>query len=90
MEGENHPDNAFSALSDEYAQAVEALAAIERQAELFVAAGREDELCSFLERFVEMARRAGGRARAQNLDHFTEWFDELFRRVENVQKRAFS
>lgn len=90
MEGENHPEKAFSALSDEYAQAVEALATIERQAELFVAAGREAELRSFLDRFVEMARRAGDRARDQNLDHFTEWFDELIRRVENVQKRAFS
>lgn len=90
MEGENHPGNAFHALSDEYAQAVEALDAIEKQAELFVAAGRQDELRSFLDRFVQMARSAGGRARAQNLDHFTEWFDELIKRVENVQKKAFT
>jgi short-subunit dehydrogenase involved in D-alanine esterification of teichoic acids len=87
---EDRATEEFLKLSDEYAQALEALDAIERQAERIVAGGNEAELRAVVAHFHELATRASASARQKGQERFAEWFEELIRRVDQVQRKALS
>ena len=88
MDPTSPSDDAFVALSDEYAQALDAVRAIETQAELLVAGGSTAELRAVIDRFNELVEQAIRRARAQDAEHFPEWFEELKHRIQRLQDKA--
>jgi hypothetical protein len=75
----------FVELSVEYAQALEALRTIERQAALIVITGNRAELISFIEQFIDMAGKAAVKSRDAGIEHFAEWFEELIDKVEALR-----
>jgi hypothetical protein len=77
----------FDYLSNEYAQALEALVTIETKAETLVVLGSEDELRGFIDRFLEMARGTRQLAEDRNEPNFVEWFGELITRAEALRRR---
>jgi hypothetical protein len=81
---DNKRDN-FAHFSNEYAQALQALQAIESQASTLLLLGNSEELRHFIDQFIEMASRT--RANAEDLDetHFVEWFNELIRKAESLR-----
>ncbi len=77
----------FLAFSREYAEALEALEAIEKKGETIAGLGGWEDLRSFVEQFVAMARAAGERAAAAGLTEIALWFDELIERAEGAKDR---
>ena len=77
--------NDFLSLSREYAEALEALAAIEGQAESIVALGGGEQLGVYIDQFLAMARRAGDQARACDLAELAGWFDDLAARAGRLR-----
>jgi hypothetical protein len=75
----------FEHLSAEYAQAQEALAAIETQAPTLLLLGSRDELREFIAQFLQMAARVRGVAAEKHEQNFVEWFDELIARAERLR-----
>lgn len=75
----------FLSLSREYAEALEALEAIERQAESIVALGGGEQLRGYIDQFLTMARRAGDQARACELPEIAGWFDDLAARAGRMR-----
>lgn len=71
----------FEHFSNEYAQALQALTAIENQASTIVAFGGADELRPYLDQFITMASRVRDEAEEREETHFVEWFDELLRKA---------
>lgn len=78
---------AFDTLSREYAQALDALRAIQQRAELFVGTGNDAALTTFVDDFIRLSSDAAARARIAGLDDLAIWFDEL---VTDAQKCLLS
>ena len=79
------PEDRFSFFSEEYAQALQALQAIESQASTLMVLGSSDELRDFIAQFLEMARRTKAMAEKAGEVHFVEWFGELIEKAEALQ-----
>ena len=80
MEREN-----FEYFSSEYAQALEAFAAIEKQASTLLLLGGSDDLRAFIDRFLEMANRVRESAEEKDEPNFAEWFRELIVKAEQLR-----
>jgi hypothetical protein len=79
-------DHDFLFFSREYAQAVDAFAAIRKQASTLVTLGSTAELDGFLGQFIAMAETTAGAASAEHLANFPEWFAELVRKAEELRR----
>lgn len=75
----------FEYFSNEYAQALQAYAAIENQASTLLLMGHSDELRQFIEQFIEMAALTREKASEKGEANFVEWFDELIRKAEALR-----
>lgn len=76
----------FEHLSNEYAQALQAYAAIENQASTLLLMGHSDELRQFIDQFIDMASRTRDMASEKGEVNFVEWFDELIRKAESLRE----
>jgi hypothetical protein len=79
------PRERFEHFSNEYAQALQAYAAIENQAATLALMGHSPELRGFIDQFVEMATRTRDLAREKGETNFAEWFDELIQKAEKLR-----
>ena len=79
------PPSDFEYFSNEYAQALQAYAAIENQASTLLLMGHHDELKQFIDQFIEMASRTRAQADEKGEANFVEWFDELIRKAEALR-----
>jgi hypothetical protein len=77
------PRATFEHFSNEYAQALQAYAAIENQASTLLLMGYTDDLRQFIEQFITMASRTKELAIEKGETNFAEWFGEL---IEKAQK----
>lgn len=75
----------FAYFSNEYAQALQALDAIEKQSSTLLLLGSSDELREFVEQFLEMATRVRKLALEKDEPNFAEWFGELVDRAEALR-----
>lgn len=75
----------FAWFSNEYAQALQALKAIEEQSSTLLLLGGTDDLRTFIDQFIEMATRVKSAAREKGETHFEEWFDELLKKAEALR-----
>ena len=75
----------FAYFTNEYAQALQAFATIEKQAATIVAFGAPEELRVFIDQFVEMAERARQLALERGEPNFAEWFGELIEKAEAIR-----
>ncbi|HYC60352.1 MAG TPA: hypothetical protein VEK79_12385 [Thermoanaerobaculia bacterium] len=75
----------FEHLSNEYAQALQAFAAIENQASTLQLMGYTDDLRQFIEQFLVMARRTRDLAIERGETNFAEWFGELVQKAEKLK-----
>lgn len=82
---EDDPRTTFEYFSSEYAEALQALEAIERQAETLKFMGHEDELRQFVDQFIEMASRTRQQAIEKSEANFAEWFGELLQRAGRLR-----
>lgn len=88
MSDEHRSDEAranFSFLSGEYAQALQALTAIENQASTLLLLGGSDDLRTFVDQFIDMASRTRAIAEETEETNFVEWFGELIKRAEALR-----
>jgi hypothetical protein len=76
----------FEYLSNEYAQALQAYAAIENQASTLLLMGHSEELRTFLDQFLTMATATRTAALEKGEANFVEWFDELIRKAETLRE----
>ena len=79
------PRATFEHFSNEYAQALQALTAIENQASTIVAFGGSDDLRVYVDQFIAMASRVRAEAEDREETHFVEWFDELLKKAEALR-----
>jgi hypothetical protein len=84
----NDPRALFDYFSNEYAQALQAFAAIETQAATLKLMGYDDDLRGFIEQFLEMAQRVRALALEKNELHFADWFEELIAKAEKLRAGA--
>ncbi len=75
----------FVHFSSEYAQALQALKAIEDQSSTLLLLGGTDDLRTFIDQFIEMAARVKSEAQDKGETHFVEWFDELLQKAEALR-----
>jgi len=75
------PRETFEWLSNEYAQALQALTAIENQASTIMAFGGSEDLRTYVDQFIAMAANTRNVAAEKDETHFVEWFDELIRKA---------
>jgi len=75
----------FEYLSNEYAQALQAWDAIEKQASTLMLMGYTGDLRQFLEQFLEMATRAKALAVEKGEQNFADWFGELVEKAEALR-----
>ena len=75
----------FEYFSNEYAQALQAYAAIEQQASTLTVMGYTDDLRLFIDQFIEMATRTKIEAMTRNETNFAEWFGELLEKAERLR-----
>lgn len=75
----------FEYFSNEYAQALQAYAAIENQASTLMLMGYTDDLRTFIEQFLEMASRVRAEAIEKGETNFAEWFGELVEKAEALR-----
>ena len=75
----------FEYFSNEYAQALQALTAIENQASTILAFGGSDDLRIFVDQFIDMASRIKALAEERQEPHFVEWFAELLEKAEALR-----
>jgi CRISPR/Cas system CMR subunit Cmr4 (Cas7 group RAMP superfamily) len=75
----------FDYFSNEYAQALQAIEAIEKQASTILVLGGQEDLRKFVEQFLEMATRVRAEALEKGETNFAEWFEELVKRGEAVR-----
>jgi hypothetical protein len=78
-------DDSFEYLSNEYAQALQAFAAIEQQAATLLLMGHSSELLEFIDQFVAMASRTRDVAAERGEQNFVEWFRELIEKAETLR-----
>jgi hypothetical protein len=71
----------FEFFSNEYAQALQAYAAIEKQAGTIVLLGGQDELRGYIDQFLEMSQRTRDLAEERGESNFRDWFAELIRKA---------
>jgi len=79
------PRATFEWLSNEYAQALQALTAIENQSSTLLLLGNTDDLRGFIDQFISMATRVKAEAEDRNEPNFAEWFEELIRKAETLR-----
>ena len=79
------PRATFEWLSNEYAQALQALTAIENQASTIMAFGGSEDLRTYVDQFIAMAAQTRSVAEEKEEAHFVEWFDELIRKAEALR-----
>ena len=82
---EKDPRETFEYFSNEYAEALQAFQAIEKQAATLMVMGYTGDLKQFIEQFLAMATRARDEAIAKNETHFAEWFDELLKKADALR-----
>ena len=75
----------FEYFSNEYAQALQAYAAIENQAATLLLMGHTGELREFIDQFVAMAGAARDLALEKGEQNFAEWFAELVTKAEKLR-----
>jgi hypothetical protein len=75
----------FAYFSGEYAQALQALKAIENQSSTLMLLGGSDDLRTFIDQFIEMATRVKNLAVEKNEANFAEWFTELIDKAESIR-----
>jgi hypothetical protein len=75
----------FEYFSNEYAQALHTLKAIEDQSTTLMLLGVADDLRGFVDQFLEMATRIKKLAEEKNEPHFAEWFAELIEKAETLR-----
>ena len=75
----------FAYFSGEYAQALQALKAIEDQSSTLLLLGGTDDLRTFIDQFIAMASRTRDSAAEKGEANFAEWFDELIRKAEAMR-----
>jgi hypothetical protein len=78
----------FEYFSNEYAQALQAYAAIENQAATLLLMGHHDELRQFIDQFLAMAGAARDLAVEKEEANFAEWFGELVAKAERLRATA--
>ena len=78
----------FDYFSREYAQAQQALTAIEGNAPTLIALGSTANLRQFVATFIEMADRTQRLAETQNEENFAGWFGELIERAKAIAAAA--
>ena len=79
------PRETFEWLSNEYAQALQALTALENQASTIVAFGGTEDLRTYVDQFLAMATHTRTVAEEHDEAHFVEWFDELIGKAEALR-----
>jgi hypothetical protein len=79
------PRETFEWLSGEYAQALQALTAIENQASTIVAFGGSEDLRTYVDQFIKMAAHTREVAEEKDEAHFVEWFGELIKKAEALR-----
>jgi hypothetical protein len=79
------PRETFEYFSNEYAQALQAYAAIENQASALLLMGYTDDLRQFIDQFIEMATRTQLLALEKNETNFADWFGELVQKAETLR-----
>ena len=79
------PRATFEWLGNEYAQALQALTAIENQASTIEAFGGSDDLRTYIDQFIAMATHTRSLAEENEEAHFVEWFGELIRKAETLR-----
>jgi prephenate dehydrogenase len=72
----------FEFFSNEYAQALQAYAAIEQQAGTILLLGGSEELLGFIDQFIEMATRTRDLAQERGEQNFIDWFRELVQKAQ--------
>lgn len=75
----------FLQISREYAEAVEAYDAIFKQATTLAALGAGAQLETFIADFLRMATGAREHAREAGFQNFTDWFDEMIRKMRELR-----
>jgi hypothetical protein len=75
----------FAYFSNEYAQALQALKAIEDQSSTLLLLGGTEDLRTFIDQFLEMATRVRAAALERNEANFAEWFQELIEKAEALR-----
>ena len=75
----------FAYFSGEYAQALQALKAIEDQTSTLLLLGGSDDLRTFIDQFIDMASRVKALAEDRNEPNFVEWFGELLDKAEALR-----
>ena len=75
----------FEFFSNEYAQAVQALKALQDQSSTILAHGASDDLRTYIDQFIDMAARTKAMADDRGEPHFAEWFDELIEQAEALR-----
>lgn len=75
----------FEYFSNEYAQALQAYAAIENQASTLLMMGYTDDLRQFIDQFLVMASATRDLAREKGEENFAEWFGELVEKAEKLK-----
>lgn len=75
----------FEYFSNEYAQALQAYAAIENQASTLLLMGHSDNLLQFIDQFLAMATRVRDSALEKGEKNFAEWFGELVEKAEKLR-----
>ncbi len=84
-DGSDESRDGFVRFSNEYAQALQALKAIEDQSSTLLLFGGSDDLRTFIDQFIEMASRVRAEAQEQGEVHFVDWFSELLQRAEALR-----
>ena len=77
--------DSFAYFSSEYAQALQAFAAIEKQAATLMGLGATHDLRTFVEQFIEMATRVKTLAEEKAEPNFAEWFRELIEKAQALR-----
>ncbi|MEO8033599.1 MAG: hypothetical protein ABI837_04155 [Acidobacteriota bacterium] len=77
----------FEFFSSEYAQALQAYGAIEKQAGTIVLLGGQDELRGYIDQFVEMSQHTKTLAEERGEINFGEWFGELIRKAQALRSQ---
>jgi len=80
----------FAYFSAEYAQALQALTAIENQSSTLLLLGNSDDLRTFIDQFLAMASRVKAEAEDRGEPNFAEWFGELIQRAETLRVEIMS
>jgi hypothetical protein len=75
----------FEFFSNEYAQALQALKAIEDQSTTLMLLGVADDLRGFVDQFIDMSSRTKRLAEEKQQPHFAEWFAELIEKAEALR-----